>query len=218
MNEMVVILLIALASYFIGSIPFGLLVGKSRGVDIRQQGSRNIGASNAGRVLGRRFFFLVFLLDMCKSLVPMLIASFVALRVPDIDRSTLLYLAWVSVGVAAMVGHVFPIYLGFKGGKGVATGAGVLLGLYPYFTLTGLIAIGVFIVVVLITRYISLASIIASFAFPIVYLIFGLSRDWDVFGSQLPLLIVGVLLSTLILLRHRENIRRLLAGTENKIR
>lgn len=219
MNESYWLIVLMVVAYFIGSVPFGLVVGFAKGVDIRQQGSRNIGASNAGRVLGhKKFFFLVFCLDLLKSMLPMLVASMIAARVAPEARSSWLYLLWIGVGLMAMVGHVFPIYLKFKGGKGVATGAGILLGLYPYFTFAGLLAIATFVVIVTLTRYISVASIIASFSFLLYYVLIGANQGWDVFGAQWPLFVVGLMLSTLILWRHRENLRRLRAGTENKIR
>ena len=127
--------LLAMIAYFIGAIPFGLVVGKLRGVDIRQSGSRNIGASNAGRVLGQRFFWIVMGFDLLKSLLPMILASIIVARVDPVARTQLTYLLWLSVGIAAILGHVFPVYLKFRGGKGVATSAGVVLGLWPYFTM-----------------------------------------------------------------------------------
>ncbi len=208
---------LAVIAYFVGSVPFGLVVGKLRGVDIREHGSRNIGATNAGRVLGKEFFWIVFLLDMLKSAVPMLIVSYLVAGVAEADRSQLTYTLWIVVGMLAMIGHVFPIYLGFKGGKGVATSAGIVLGLWPYFTLAAVVAIAVFIVVVMIWRYISLASIVGVSSFPIAYLLIGRYFGWNVFGKQLPLLILIVCVVLLIIWRHRENIARLRAGTENKI-
>jgi acyl phosphate:glycerol-3-phosphate acyltransferase len=219
MTERDWLIVLMVVTYFIGSIPFGLLVGLGKGIDIRQHGSKNIGASNAGRVLGhKKYFFVVFLLDLLKSMVPMLVASAIAARVMPEQRDSLFYLWWIGVGVAAMVGHIFPIYLKFKGGKGVATGAGVLLGLFPYFTLAGVLSISMFVLVVMTTRYISVASIAASFSFPLFYIAFGKYWGWDVFGAQWPLLVVSTLLAVLILVRHKENLKRLAAGTENKIR
>lgn len=210
--------LFAVAAYFVGAVPFGLLAGKAQGVDIRLSGSKNIGASNAGRVLGRKWFWIVFMLDLLKGLVPMIAASVVANRLPAIDQNRLTYLLWIGVGVAAIVGHVFPIYLKFRGGKGVATSAGVILGLWPYFTFAGLVAVLTFVVVVMAWRYISLASISAAFVFPAAYVAIGRWRGWDVFGDQLPLCILACAIAGLVIWRHRDNVRRLRAGTENKIR
>jgi glycerol-3-phosphate acyltransferase PlsY len=111
---------------------------------------------------------------------------------------------------------MFSLFLGFKGGKGVATGAGVALGVFPYFTLPALVGLLVLAIVAYLSRIVSLASMVAAVVFPIAYLTIGLSRGWDVFGTQLPLLIFGVLLCSLIIYRHRSNIARLRAGTEAK--
>lgn len=209
---------LAAISYFIGALPFGLIVGKLKGVDIREHGSKNIGATNAGRVLGRRFFWIVFALDLLKSLAPMVIASAIVARVPMSGRSELTYVLMLSVGVAAILGHVFPIYLKFRGGKGVATSAGVVLGLWPYYTLAGLITVLTFVVVLKASRYISLSSIAGAVIFPIAYVVTALARGWDLFDDQLPLLIAAIGMASLVIWRHRDNIRRLRAGTENKIR
>jgi acyl phosphate:glycerol-3-phosphate acyltransferase len=209
--------LLALAAYFIGAIPFGLIVGMMKGRDIRQEGSKNIGATNAGRVLGKKFFWIVFFLDMFKSLLPMLVASFLVGQLPETARGATTYWLWLLVGVAAALGHIFPIYLRFKGGKGVATSAGVVLGLWPYFTLAGLIAVAVFIGVVMVSKYISLSSICAALVFPIAYVLLEWSRGNELLGPRWPLLAVSVLLPLLIVVRHKENIKRLIAGTESKV-
>jgi glycerol-3-phosphate acyltransferase PlsY len=204
-------------AYFIGAIPFGLLVGKARGIDVRTAGSGNIGATNVGRLLGKKFFFLVFFLDMLKSCVPMLIASAFVHAIPESSRDRMVHLLWLLVGFAAVMGHMFSVFLKFKGGKGVATSAGMMLGLVPYYTLPGLIAIGLFVVVFFATRYISLASIVAASAFPIFYVLLGWNRHWPMFGNQLPLLICACVLALLIVVKHRSNIGRLIAGTESKV-
>lgn len=209
--------LLTIISYLVGSIPFGLIVGHLRGIDIRQHGSKNIGATNAGRVLGGRFFWIVFLLDLCKGLVPMLIASSIVGSIPFDQRTMTIHWLWIGVGVAAMLGHVFPVYLKFRGGKGVATSLGIVLGLWPHFTLAGAIVFGIFIVVVLITRYISVASITSALLFPLVYVLISLQRGVPILGPQSPLLIVAILLAMLIVVRHRMNIKRLLEGSELKI-
>ncbi len=188
------LLLLIPIAYFVGSVPFGLIVGFSRGVDVRTTGSGNIGATNVGRLLGKPFFFLVFFLDLLKSLVPMAIASWIVGRIPQAQHDWLLHLTWLLVGFAAVMGHLFSVFLRFKGGKGVATSAGVVLGLYPYFTLAGLTVVAVFLVVFFATRYISLGSIAAACAFPLAYLAIGLARGWPVLGDQLPLLVFAVVM------------------------
>ena len=210
------LLILIPVAYLIGSIPFGLLVGFTKGVDVRTAGSRNIGATNVSRLLGKKFFFVVFFLDMSKSLIPMLIASGIVHQIAEHNRT--LYLMWLGVGFAAVLGHMFSVFLKFRGGKGVATSAGMMLGLFPYYTVPGAIAIGMFIVVFLIWRYISLGSVVAACAFPVIYLLIGLWRGWPVFGDQLPLLIFAVVIAVLITIKHKSNIKRLWDGTENKFR
>jgi acyl phosphate:glycerol-3-phosphate acyltransferase len=209
--------ILAAVAYFIGAIPFGLLIGLLKGKDIRLEGSKNIGATNAGRVLGKKFFWIVFFLDMFKSLLPMLAASYVVAQVAEADRSPLTYALWLGVGIAALLGHVFPVYLKFKGGKGVATSTGVILGLWPYFTLAGVVTVFTFIVVAFLWRYVSLASMAGAVMFPIAYAGIELSRGGSLAGSRWPLLALACLIPVLIVIRHKENIKRLLAGTENKI-
>src|SRR5256885_8735346 len=129
----ILLALIPLA-YFAGAIPFGLIIGKSKGIDPRKAGSGNIGATNVARLLGGKYFALVFSLDLLKSLLPML-AGYIILRRAHLTSDQLdskLLLAWLLVGFAAIVGHMFPIYIGFQGGKGVATSAGLILGLCPH--------------------------------------------------------------------------------------
>lgn len=203
------------AAYFIGSIPFGLIVARTRGIDPRTAGSGNIGATNVGRLLGGKFFAIVFILDMCKSMIPMLVASAIVHQIAPESRDRSIHLLWILVGFAAFIGHVYPIYLKFKGGKGVATAAGILLGLWPYFTIPGVVALTVFFITFRMTRVVSLGSIVGSISFPILYVIVGLWKKWDVFGRQLPLLVVAVILASMIILKHRSNIARLLSGTEH---
>jgi glycerol-3-phosphate acyltransferase PlsY len=217
MSPQVSLLILIPLAYLVGSIPFGLIVGLAKGVDPRKGGSGNIGATNVARLLGKRWFFVVFTLDMCKSLVPMLIASAIAHRVPEPDRGWTIYLLWLLVGFAAVLGHMFSVFLRFTGGKGVATSAGVMLGLWPYFTWPGVIAIAVFLLVFAIWRYISLGSIVAAATVPLTYVVIGLWRGWPVFDSQLPLLVFATVMALLIIYKHRSNIARLRAGTENRM-
>jgi glycerol-3-phosphate acyltransferase PlsY len=201
-------------AYLMGSIPFAQIIAKLHGKDLRTVGSGNIGATNLARALGRTWGYVCFALDVLKGCIPMVAVR--AIAGPP-DRPALLAL-WLAVGIAAILGHVFPVFLGFKGGKGVATSFGVTLGLWPYFTLCGLIALAVWVGVVLVWRYVSLASICASASFPLALLAGILIRpDWDL--SRLwPLVVAAIVIPTFVILRHRANIRRLLAGTENKIR
>ncbi|GIW77236.1 MAG: glycerol-3-phosphate acyltransferase [Phycisphaerae bacterium] len=202
-------------TYFVGSIPFGLLVAKTKGCDPRQFGSGNIGATNVGRMLGGKFFAIVFSLDLLKGMVPMLIGAWLIRSYPVTEKP---YLWWMLVGLAALLGHIFPVYLKFKGGKGVATATGVLLGLFPYYTIPGLIVMGIFIVIFLIWRMVSLGSMVCALAFTPVYMLVGYAWGWPVTRQQLPLLIFAVVMSLLILWKHRSNFKRILAGTEHVFR
>jgi glycerol-3-phosphate acyltransferase PlsY len=208
-----------IGAYLLGSIPFGLLIAKAHGKDLRSIGSGNIGATNVSRALGRKWAYLCFVLDVLKGMVPMLATlSFIRplSTQPQTEKVILLWL-WLAVGCAAILGHIFPIYVKFKGGKGVATSFGVALGLWPYYTICASFAVVIWVVVVLVWRYVSLASICASISFPLVLILAIILRPgWD-FISLWPLLIAATAIPLMVIIRHRENIKRLLGGTENKI-
>ena len=201
-----------IAAYLLGSVPFGLVLATARGVDLRSIGSGNIGATNVTRALGRGWGYLCFALDCLKGLVPML----VAMQFVEEVTVGVLWL-WFGVGYAAVLGHVFPLYLKFKGGKGVSTSLGVVVGLYPYMTVCGLIAFAIWGACLLIWRRVSLASIVAVVVFPIILIAaIVVLPDWR-FSVLWPLLVVAVGLMVLVLVRHVGNIKRLLAGSERKI-
>jgi acyl phosphate:glycerol-3-phosphate acyltransferase len=190
-----------LSAYLIGSIPFGYLIARARGVDIFAHGSGNIGATNVGRVLGRPFGILVFVLDFAKGAVPTAVAG---LLVPD-DNG----LVEVGAGLATFLGHLFPIFLGFRGGKGVATGAGVVAVLFP---VPALVSILTWFAVAAATRYVSLASILAVVALVTVYL---LRRDFDL---RDPRTLFALFAGGLVVVKHRANLARLRAGTESQLK
>jgi glycerol-3-phosphate acyltransferase PlsY len=198
-------------AYLLGSIPFGLLVGLSKGIDPRKAGSGNIGATNVGRLLGGKYFAIVFLLDLLKGLLPMVAAAWVLHGDAHSARE---YVLWLLIAFAAIVGHMFSIFLKFKGGKGVATGAGVALGVFPYFTYAAIVGLLTFYIVFKITRIVSLGSISGAIMLVVSYVVIGLIRGWDIFGAQWPLLVFVTLLAAMIVYRHRSNIARLRAGTE----
>ena len=208
-----------IGAYLLGSIPFGLLIAKAHGKDLRSIGSGNIGATNVSRALGRKWAYVCFVLDVLKGVLPMLVTLSLA-RGSSSESQTekvILLLLWLAVGCGAILGHIFPIYVKFKGGKGVATSFGVAVGLWPYYTICASFAIAVWVVVVLIWRYVSLASIAASVTFPIVLILaIILKPGWD-FANLWPLLIAATAIPLMVIIRHRENIKRLLAGTESKI-
>jgi glycerol-3-phosphate acyltransferase PlsY len=206
-------------AYLLGSIPFGLLIARAYGKDLRTIGSGNIGAANVARALGRRWAYLCFLLDVLKGLIPMVAAMFLIKTDSPAQAANqaILLALWLAVGCAAILGHIFPIYLKFRGGKGVATSFGVALGLWPYYTICALVAVAIWVFVVLLWRYVSLASITASIAFPLVlFLAIVLSPGWDLVNLWL-LLIVSAAIPLMVIISHKKNIKRLLAGTENKI-
>jgi glycerol-3-phosphate acyltransferase PlsY len=203
--------ILIISAYLLGSIPFGLIIAKAHGKDIRSIGSGNIGATNVARALGKRWAYLCFSLDAAKGLVPML-GTFFTLQPTTTGQLSL----WLGVGCAAIIGHIFPVYLKFRGGKGVATCLGVVLGLWPYYTLCGLAAFAVWVVFVLIWHYISLASIAAAVCFPVVLTIVTACMPTWHFSELWPLFIVALAMPALLIYRHRENIKRLIAGTESK--
>lgn len=201
-----------LIGYIAGSIPFSLLIGFAKGVDIRKHGSGNVGATNVGRVLGKPYGMACFLMDVLKGALPVAVAGHF------IDHTAVIgQWQWLAVAAAAVLGHVFPVWLKFKGGKGVATGFGVLLGFWPTLTIPALVAIIVWVVCVLIWRYISLASIVGALVLPVVLIVIQKFVHHGNVVDVLPFLIVSSLLGLLVILRHRANIGRLIAGTESKV-
>jgi len=204
------------AAYLSGSVPYALLIGLAKGVDIRHHGSGNIGATNCGRTLGRRYGMLCFALDLLKGFVPVLAAGwwFQALGRADLGPADAG--RWLAVAVAAVAGHVAPLWLRFRGGKGVATGFGVVLGVWPFLTFPALAALVTWGLVLWLSRYVALASIAGAVAMPLYFLAACALARWPA-GRLWPFLAVTVLMAALIVIRHQGNIRRLLAGTESKV-
>lgn len=212
---------LAALAFFAGSIPFGLLIAKAKGIDIRAHGSGNIGATNVGRVLGRPYFFLCFALDFLKGFLPTLLSGHHLGLLGRADLAPGQSLPWIAIIAAAVLGHVFSPWLGFKGGKGVATAAGALLGCFPILTIAGAGAFVVFFAALKITRYMSLSAMLASVALtPILAVLFALAPRLTLgeatLASALPFLAFGAALGLLVLWTHRSNIARLRAGTEPK--
>lgn len=197
---MIKFLLFAVIAYFMGSLPNGVFIGKKvKGIDIRDHGSGNSGATNAYRVLGTKCGIAVLIADILKGLIPLMLADIAGIK----GMSLLL------IGIIAIVGHSLSIFLEFKGGKGVATSLGVFLYLVPQVML---IVVAAFIGVVYFTRYISLASIVGAGLLPILTLFMPL-RD----GIDRPsIFIISLFMGLFVIYRHRTNITRLLNGTENK--
>ncbi len=188
----------AVGSYFLGSIPTGFLWGKSRGIDIREVGSGNIGATNVMRTLGKGPGITVLLIDAAKGFLPVCVAPLIFSRVDTI---------WLQIVCCVFViaGHNWTCWLKFKGGKGVATSAGAMLAFLPFPLLC---ALGVWLVVFLLGRYVSLASICAAATVPI--------TTWFRYRNT-TLFIFSLAVAVIAIYKHKSNIQRLLAGTENRI-
>ncbi len=192
----------AVIGYLLGSIPTGFLVAKARGVDIRTAGSGNIGATNAFRILGRGAGIFVLAADALKGWVAVQVAApIVAWLIPGPPAE---YLG-IAAGVAAILGHSYTCWLYFKGGKGVATSAGVLIALVPSALL---IVLGLWIILFLITRYVSVGSLAAAFALPMV--------TWFIYRDGGLTAVAGAM-AALVIYKHRRNMQRLIDGTENRI-
>lgn len=209
MTAPVALVITALFSYLLGAVPFGYLVAKARGVNIFEQGSGNIGATNVGRVLGKKYGYLVFVLDFLKGAIPTLLAGILfsseKLQLPSTTIP-------VVAAISAFLGHLFPIYLRFRGGKGVATATGAVMVLLPLPTLAALFT---WILMVSCTRYVSLSSMTAA----TLLCMLQLGGTGFAFDEQHQMLNGFCLLITLLVyVRHVSNLRRLLTGNENRLR
>ena len=200
--------LVLAAVYLLGSIPFGYLIVRAKeGADVRETGSGGTGATNVSRRAGKLAGFVTLLLDAAKGALAVGLARWLA--APDFDVNW-----WVAAAaILAVLGHIFPVWLRFRGGKGVATGVGVFLALAP-LAVAG--AALIFILVVWATRYVSLGSISATAAFPLC--VWLLSRYWKPSTSFEPVMTTAIIGGALIIFMHRANIGRLISGTENKFK
>jgi len=197
-------ILVIIAAYLLGSVPTSVWVGRAfYNKDIREYGSGNAGASNTFRVLGKKAGIPVLIFDIFKGWAAVKLIYFTNLYLPGTDDYINLQL---GLGVAALVGHIFPVYVNFKGGKGVATLFGAVIAIEPT---TSIIAISIFIISLLITKYVSLSSMIAGFSFPI--LIIVVFKE-----TNISLVIFSMVIAILLLFTHQKNIERLLAREENK--
>ena len=205
-------------AYLLGSVPFGLLIGRLKGVDIRESGSGNIGATNAMRVLGKPAGLLCFLLDVCKGALPVIGSGLYFSLLGSREIAPADAALWIVVGFSAVLGHMFPIFLRFKGGKGVATGFGMLAAFFPVTTYPALGALVLWFVVMKTTRYVSVASCAAALSIPIQIALWeSLLGGSDRLGAAWPFLALTTLLAVLVLYKHRTNLARVRAGTENKV-
>lgn len=206
MLEFVIVLIL---SYLVGSFPTAIIAGKLlKKIDIREHGSGNAGATNVFRVLGWKAGLIVLLIDMFKGFVAV---YWIAQLIPSAENANMFSIYKILAGVAAIVGHIWTVFAGFKGGKGVGTAAGVFLGLQP---VPVFICLMVFVGIVYRTRYVSLGSMTAALLLPVILLVQKLILSIPV---PVPDIIIALLLAILIVVMHRENINRLLEGKESKL-
>ena len=233
--ELIIIISFLILAFLLGSIPFGLIIGKAKGIDIRELGSKNIGATNVGRNLGKKFGFLCFALDGLKGWVLTYLAKQlwviegrdpIPLSLPEGLITPPFILteehAWwaqlipIMIGLLTIVGHNYSIWLKFKGGKGIATSFGVLLALMPVGIGCALV---IWVITLFISNHISLASILAAASLPILTHVGArLHGRWAEGTWNKPLFILSIILAILAIWRHRSNISRLIAGTEKPIK
>ncbi|MDQ2720030.1 MAG: glycerol-3-phosphate 1-O-acyltransferase PlsY [Bacteroidota bacterium] len=198
-------IILIITAYFIGSIPTALIVSKSFfEIDIRDYGSGNMGATNTFRVLGPKFGTIVMVGDMLKGILAVALYNLLPYYLTnELDRTNLM----IGLGLAAVIGHIYPIWAGFRGGKGVATLFGMILAIQPVVALN---CVGVFLLVLYLTRYVSLSSIIAGVALPICVL-------WIYNEKEVFYRVFAVAVAALVVLTHQKNISRLLKGNEGRV-
>ena len=205
-REIIIAVMAVVFAYVCGSIPFGYIIGRIHGVDVRKEGSKNIGATNVTRCVGKRAGQLCFALDFIKGLVPVLAAEWVlggGSLAAGQERVAVMFVVF-----AAIIGHIFPVFLNFRGGKGVSTAAGAIMALAPVPLCIGLV---VWVVVFFVSRYVSLASICASAMVPVAQWILVLA-----YGRSQSVAVLLTVVAALAIFRHRSNITRLLNGTESR--
>ncbi|HQW92858.1 MAG TPA: glycerol-3-phosphate 1-O-acyltransferase PlsY [Ferruginibacter sp.] len=201
MKELALIIL----SYLIGSIPTALIISRRFfGIDIRDYGSGNMGATNTFRVLGSRYGTMVMVFDILKGMAAVMLYNFLPFYVNnDLERTNLM----LGLGLSAVIGHVFPVFAGFKGGKGVATLLGMVLAIQPVIAVS---CIGIFVLVLFLTRYVSLSSILAAVALPICVL-------WIWNENELLYRVFALIVAILVVVTHQKNIGRILRGVESRV-
>jgi glycerol-3-phosphate acyltransferase PlsY len=201
---MVMLAVILVGSYLVGSIPFGYLAGRIAGIDVRKVGSGNIGATNVVRILGKKYGYPVFALDFLKGFAAAMISMLLAPGRPPQWNSPELF--GIAAAMCSVIGHSYPVWLKFKGGKGVATATGALFALAPIAAFIGVV---IWIVIFWVTRYVSLASVTAAVALPVVIFVVSWPND-----QTKVIFYFSVCIAALVLWRHRSNLSRLLQGTE----
>ena len=207
---------LVLASYIVGSLPFGFWISKSLGVDIRNQGSGNIGATNVLRTLGRKVGITVLILDISKGFLPVLIGSIIIFnQLPDnmLDKEEIEGTIYVLLAIGAILGHNYTFWLGFKGGKGIATSAGAIMPFLPEVLIGSLF---VWILFFFLSRYVAIASIAAAFSIPILTVSLDHNYLFPEINSSWPVISFGIIASIMAIWRHRSNIQRLIKGEEDQ--
>lgn len=205
MNFVLLVCFLSILAYLLGSIPSAVWLGKWKyGMDVREHGSGNAGATNTFRVLGTKAGTIVLVLDVCKGLAA---ASLVKILAPQLEEYTFRYVnLQLLFGFLAVIGHLFPVFAQFRGGKGIATLFGMIIGIHY---LSALLCLGLFLLILFTTRYVSLGSILSAISFPIA-LIF-------IFNENAPLFIAfAISAAVLVVLTHKKNIQKLVNGTEHK--
>ena len=197
--------LLIITAYLIGSIPTALLISRKYfGIDIREYGSGNMGATNAFRILGSKFGTIIMVLDVLKGMLAVGLFYLLPFYVSnEFERTNFM----IALGLSAVIGHIFPVFADFKGGKGVATILGMLLAIQPFVALT---CIGVFLVVLFLTRYVSLSSILGAIMLPICVL-------WIWNEDELTYRIFAILVAAMVIITHQKNISRIIKGAENRV-
>jgi glycerol-3-phosphate acyltransferase PlsY len=197
--------LLIITAYLIGSIPTALLISRKYfGIDIREYGSGNMGATNAFRILGSKFGTIIMVLDVLKGMLAVGLFYLLPFYVSnEFERTNFM----IALGLSAVIGHIFPVFADFKGGKGVATILGMLLAIQPFVALT---CIGVFLVVLFLTRYVSLSSILGAIMLPICVL-------WIWNEDELTYRIFAILVAAMVIITHQKNINRIIKGAENRV-
>ncbi|MCK4663903.1 MAG: glycerol-3-phosphate 1-O-acyltransferase PlsY [Bacteroidales bacterium] len=202
--QVIINIILILVAYLLGSIPTAVWIGKIfYGIDVREHGSGNAGSTNTFRVIGIKAGIAVFIIDVLKGWLAVNLIYLTNYYIPETGKYINLQLL---LGIAAFIGHIFPVYVGFRGGKGVATLFGVIIAIHPY---AALIIVGIFTITLLISKYVSLSSMIAGFSFPVFIIV--------VFETTTPSLVIfSLIIAVLLLFTHQKNIERLLKREENK--
>lgn len=205
-----------LAAYIAGSLPFGFWISKCLGVDIRNQGSGNIGATNVLRTLGRKVGITVLILDISKGFLPVLIGSRIIFKqLPDsmLDREDIMGTIYVLLAIGTILGHNYTFWLGFKGGKGIATSAGAIMSFLPEVLMGSTL---VWILIFFLSRYVAIASITAAFSIPILTASLDHNYLFPDLNSSWPVISFGIIAAIMAVWRHRSNIQRLIKGKEDR--